>query len=127
MGMFDYYQPHSALACPMCGKPLGEWQGKDGPCGLFVWKQGVPAPIDQIVDADVCLESEALAKVRLPTSFLIYTHCCSTKYAVEARCTAPDNTWSSIELVTTTNATRRKEETRAAFKERLKWLSTAAV
>jgi hypothetical protein len=28
--MFDYYQPHSALACPMCGKPLGEWQGKEG-------------------------------------------------------------------------------------------------
>src|SRR6185503_3776041 len=127
MGMFDYYQPQSVLACPVCGKPLGEWQGKDGPCGLFVWRQGVAAPIDQIVSDDARLESEALARVRLPTSFSIYAYCCSDRYAVEARCSAPGNVWSDIELVTAANATQRKEEARAAFKARLEWLSTAAV
>ena len=49
MGMFDYYEPDPALACPVCRAPLAGWQGKDGPCALLVWRQGVASPVDQAV------------------------------------------------------------------------------
>jgi len=52
MGMLDWYRPVPDLACPVCGTPLREWQGKEGPCGLFVWQQGEIAPIDQVVDEE---------------------------------------------------------------------------
>ena len=31
MSMFDYYRPASELRCPVCVRPLREWQGKVGP------------------------------------------------------------------------------------------------
>jgi hypothetical protein len=125
--MFDHYQPDPTLTCPVCAAPLSGWQGKDGPCGLFVWRQGAATPIDQDVAEEVRLEPAALASVRLPASFHIYARCCSQDYMVEASCEAPGGLWSSTELVTAANATQRKEETRAAFSARLKWLSQTAV
>jgi hypothetical protein len=127
VSMLDYYQPQPSLGCPACAAPLSGWQGKDGPCGLFVWRQGASAPIDQVVSDDARLEPAALASVRLPASFLIYAPCCSRDYMVEARGEAPGGVWASTELITAANATQRKEETRAAFSARLKWLSQAAV
>lgn len=125
--MFDYYKPRPDIACPFCGKKLADWQGKDGPCALLVWTQGVAAPVDQAVSEDARLGPEALAQFRLPNSFMIYTYCCGPHYPVEASCLAPEGVWSSLELVTAENTTQRKEETRAAFKARLKWLNSAAV
>jgi hypothetical protein len=125
--MFDYYQPQPEVACPFCGKELTDWQGKDGPCALFVWRQGVASPVDHPVSDDVRAEPAELARARLPTSFLIYAYCCGPHYPVEAICRAPNGVWSGLELITAKNATQRKEETRAAFKARLKWLSSAAV
>jgi hypothetical protein len=122
--MFDYYEPRSAMTCPVCGKALEGWQGKDGPCALFVWREGMAAPVDHPVSEDVRLEPEALARARLPASFTIYTYCCGSPHAVEARCLAPDGVWSGTELVTADNAVQEKTETRAAFKARLKWLRT---
>jgi hypothetical protein len=127
VSVFDYYRPQSALACPVCGKPLDEWQGKDGPCGQFVWRQGVAAPVDQLVSDDVRLEAVVLERMRLPASFTIYAHCCSKQFPVEARCTAADGVWNVTELVTAQNAAQHREETRASFKARLKWLSSTAV
>ena len=49
MGMFDWYEPSGALSCPVCSAELSEWQGKDGPCALFVWQQGFAVPVDQNV------------------------------------------------------------------------------
>ena len=127
MGLFDYYQPRPEIACPFCGKELTDWQGKDGPCALFVWRQGVVAPIDQPVSDDARLDPETMARITLPTSFMIYAYCCGQKYPVEASCSAPAGVWTGLELVTAKNATQRKHETRAAFKARLKWLKSAAV
>lgn len=122
--MFDFYHPESAIACHVCGKLLTEWQGKDGPCGLFVWREGVAAPTDQLVSDDVRLEPAALERVRLPASFTIYDYCCSPQFRVEARCSAPEGAWTSTEPVTAQNAVQGKGETQAAFKARLKWLSS---
>ena len=32
------------------GKAELLWQGKDGPCALFVWEQGQSAPVEQLVE-----------------------------------------------------------------------------
>ena len=59
MGMFDYFEPKPPLRCE-CGEPLKGWQGKDGPCELLTWCQGVPSDI---------------YKPCLPDEFEIYTNC----------------------------------------------------
>lgn len=75
MGMFDEYVPRPALRCPRCDAALRDFQGKDGPCAIFIWSQGVAAPVGQSVDADCMLPSEQAARFRLPPRFEIYTQC----------------------------------------------------
>ncbi len=69
MGMFDYYEPQPAVQCEYCGHAIREWQGKDGPNALFVWRQGFAAPIEQKVDEECKLLPQDLAKQRLPLKF----------------------------------------------------------
>ena len=52
MGMFDWYVPRPAVACPCCATLLSGWQGKSGPCSLFEWVQGVAPPARQLVDEE---------------------------------------------------------------------------
>ena len=125
--MFDYYRPQPTIACPVCGAPISEWQGNDGPCGLFVWEQGSAAPIDQVASLDVRLDTASLQRVRLPPLFLIRARCCSPNFSVEAVGRAHHGVWDTTTVTTAANATQHKEETRAAFAARLKWLSDAAV
>ena len=67
MGMFDYYVPDPPIACSKCGKPLDGWQGKnDLHPALFVWKQGVAAPIDQRVDDEWRGLPDVISAARLP-------------------------------------------------------------
>ena len=92
MGMFDWYKPQPDVSCPVCRAVLREWQGKDGPCALFVWEQGMQSPVDQPVDDDARLPSEKLAVWRLPSSFRIYAYCgCGERVEAEGRCR--DETW----------------------------------
>lgn len=83
MGMFDWYITIPKLNCPVCGRELLEWQGKDGPCGLFTWKQGVLAPTDQKAGESNIPEYDR-ARVRLPSSFRMYSYDCNCPYPVEA-------------------------------------------
>jgi len=92
MAMFDWYKPAPSLTCPNCGSMLREWQGKDGPNGLFVWEQGRTSPIDQPIDDDARLPPEKLATWRLPSSFRIHAHCDCGK-RVEAEGTCRNGTW----------------------------------
>ena len=72
MGMFDYYEPKPAISCSACGHTPPAWQGKDGPCGSFVWRQGFAAPVRQEADEDCRLKPEKLAAKRLPKRFVFY-------------------------------------------------------
>ena len=125
--MFDYYRPQPLVACPVCREVPREWQGHDGPCGLFVWEQGIAAPIDQLVSSDARLEPTVLTAVRLPGTFTIRAYCCSSRFNVEAICLAPHGVWTETSVVTAANAKQHRQETRADFTARLKWLSHAAV
>ena len=123
--MFDTYKPAQKYTCPVCGGELEEWQGKDGPCALFIWSQGIAYPIDQDAGESNLSEDEKRIK-RLPGEFVIYSFDCGCPYSVEANCKCKDGVWVSTELVTASNAKQRKEEKRGEFKERLKWLGGSA-
>ena len=93
MGMFDYFRPASPQLCPVCRRALNEWQGKDGPNGLFVWSERTPFPIDQVVDEDVRLGPSERERVRLPARFVIYSYDCPDHHPIEAECTTEDGVW----------------------------------
>lgn len=97
MGMFDYYEPAKTYACPICDTPLKGWQGKDGPCGLFVWQEGEKYPVDQRVDDEVRLSVEEIQQWTLPPTFYIYTDC-PDHGLIYALCTTQDGVWSSTRL-----------------------------
>jgi len=101
MSMFDWYIPEPVLNCPHCGATLDGWQGKDGGCGLLVWRQGNRRPIDQRVDDEIKWSPEELGQFESPSRFIIYTECCSHDFFVEAICTTQDTVWSDCKIVTT--------------------------
>jgi hypothetical protein len=127
MGMFDHYEPEPALDCPVCGAPLRGWQGKDGPCALLLWRQGVAAPVAQAVPDEIKGEPSLVVDLRLPARFEIHAPCCGGRFLVTARCEAPDELWSRTELETADNARQRPHERRGEFKLRLKWLEGRGV
>src|SRR5262249_23486857 len=79
MGMFDYFCPDPALHCPECGTELDEFQGKDGPCVLFVWRQSWDSPAAQRVDDDCAASAEVRRTARLPQRFEFYAACSHCK------------------------------------------------
>ena len=127
MGMFDLYKPDPALGCPACGEPLRKWQGKDGPCSLLVWRQGVAAPVDQAVPEENRGDRSVIESLRLPREFEIYTGCCGGRFFAIALCGAPDGVWSTAVLETAANTRQRQEERREGFTARLLWLRGNAV
>jgi hypothetical protein len=96
MSLFDWYQPADKLRCPVCDSPLSEWQGKDGPCGLFVWREGVKHPVDQLVGAEESRWSpEEWSQFTLPSTFTIRSYDCPNHRPIVAVGEAPDEIWSS--------------------------------
>src|ERR1044071_4694250 len=85
MGMFDYYRTSEEIHCPVCSRPLRNWQGKNGPNGLFVWVEMQPHPADQIVDTESRLCDEDMIRLRLPDQFTIYSYDCPDHQPVEAK------------------------------------------
>ena len=105
MGMFDEYIPDPPVNCPNCGNILGagphDWTGKYGPCALYVWRQGYPAPIDHPVDPEWKRSPEELAQIRLPDEFYIHCHSrcvCGFNLDRQMRCTTVDGAWTTIEF-----------------------------
>lgn len=98
MGMFDWYKPAKEYSCPVCGTPLKDWQGKDGPCGLFVWQEGDKNPIDQPIDDEVRLSVEERQQFILLLRFWIYSFDCPYHYPINAFGTTQNEIWSSTTL-----------------------------
>jgi hypothetical protein len=68
--MFDTYNPALDYSCPVCDSKLKGWQGKDGPCGLFVWTEKLAAPSGQNAgDSNISLQERG--RLRLPERFMI--------------------------------------------------------
>jgi len=107
VGMFDWYQPRQPLRCPVCDSELDGWQGKDGPCALFVWRQGERSPVDQLAE-DVALPANERQRFTLPPEFVFYTDDGSHWITALGRCN-DDGTWSTANLlaVSERRSTRR--------------------
>ncbi len=124
MGMFDYYQTAQAVACPRCGNELSGWQGKGGPCGLFLWREGVRHPVDQLVDADARLASDKLEDFALPEKFVIYTDCCGGDFLIDALGSSADGVWQETRLLSAEDIDEvYRHEPKARRKARKKWLA----
>jgi len=99
MGMFDLYEPSGELRCPIDGCPLLNWQGKDGPCALFVWRQGSLHPVAQNVDEEARLAIKERQQWTLPPEFTIQCFDCPDHLPILARCTAPQGIWTTTTLM----------------------------
>src|ERR1700744_1942876 len=97
MSMFDWYRPADAFECPLCHTPLREWQGKDSHCVLFVWQQGMAAPIDQACDDECKGLPEGVRAARLPENFQIYSHDCE-RHRVTATCKTDSDIWRETHI-----------------------------
>ena len=114
------------MNCPVCGKTLSEWQGKDANCLLFVWQQGFAHPIEHKGDGDDFQISEAdLKSYKLPKEFGFYSFDCDCPFPVEAVGRTVNDVWTSTELITAENVKQGKEERKEQFNARLKWLQSA--
>jgi hypothetical protein len=123
--MFDYFEPRPVLFCPKCGAALGNWQGKDGPCGLFVWQQGSRYPVDQRA-GDSNLARNEWTRFQLPSRFTIYTHCCHQSFAVDAMCEAGEGVWNDTRLVRAADVDAfYYYETKGQRQARKAWLESA--
>jgi len=93
MGMFDYYKPDFPKHCPKCFERFSDWQGKDGPCGLYIWEQHELAPIDQPIDKDARISLKERDVKRLPEVFDFETKCENCKIWVKAEGLCIDGVW----------------------------------
>ena len=98
MGMFDWYLPAGLICCPIDGYPLEEWQGKRGPCLLFLWQEGFKHPVDHLVDEEVRFRPHRWEEFVLPPTFEIYSYDCPIHQPVDAVCTTRDGVWISTEM-----------------------------
>lgn len=74
LSMFDWYEPDPPIKCISCDAIPAEWQGREGPNALLVWRQGHRHPIRQRADDEALAGAELLAFV-LPEQFHFYTTC----------------------------------------------------
>lgn len=82
--MFDHFVPKPPIECPFCGAPTTGWQGKPrNGCALFVWEQGQPSPVDQLVDDECRIPAESLAAQRLEKELIHinYGDCASCSHS----------------------------------------------
>lgn len=104
--MFDWYKPTQHLECPVCKVALNEWQGKDGPNALFVWREGEISPIDQPIDEECQISEEVRGTFRLPEEFEIYSYDCE-RHRVSAKCITKDGVWSETNIIAAEDTGRR--------------------
>jgi hypothetical protein len=100
MGMSDYYVPARPLSCPVDGNLLTDWQGKQGPCFLLRWREGVAMPDYEGVgvDEEWHMPVERREKIRLPPTFAIYSFDCEAHEPIIADCTTVDGVWVSTTI-----------------------------
>ena len=75
------------------------WQGKDGPRALFSWREGSAAPITQDADEEIALPLNEREALRLPETFVIYSHDCPEHRPVEARGRCVNGVWAETGLL----------------------------
>jgi len=65
---------------------------------MFVWAEGLGAPVDQLVDEECQVPVPERRRLVLPAQFVIYSYDCPDHKPVEAVCRAIDGVWLSTEI-----------------------------
>ena len=125
MPLHDYYVPSQPVSCPVCRTSLREWQGYDGPCGLFVFQEGVSSAVDHRVDDHCRLAETNLASLLLPEEFLVSSHDCGCPFPTVLRCLSTEGIWRSTMLYTGTpdDLQLQGAERREHWQKRRRWLA----
>jgi hypothetical protein len=95
MGMFDTFIAEPPLRCRSCGSDVSVFQGKDGPCALFVWEQGVASPVRQTGDDQWAVPDAERITFRLPDEFEIYANCPKCHAWITGTGYCSDRVWTS--------------------------------
>jgi hypothetical protein len=102
MSLRDYCIPDPPIECPRCDGILTGWETRNEGSFLFVWRQGIAAPIDHEVDSDFAVNPERLAELRLPHEFtIIFGECsrCGYHYRGDVHCTTDElKVWRTVEF-----------------------------
>lgn len=100
MGLYDAYEPSGDFTCAACGGPITDWQGKDGPNALLVWRQGVAAPLghERGVAPESRIDPMHLAELRLPPTFH-FSGWCDQDHMTDAVGRCRGDVWSETEIV----------------------------
>lgn len=130
MSLFDSYIPEPALRCPVCDFLLTNWQGKDGPCLLLTWQQGVKFPVAHELPEESVDDSKSfLESWSLPPRFEIYSDECRCGRLIEAYGICEQGVWSRTEIVTHLNycpdGTTSEGDARRIRNELQRWLEGA--
>lgn len=76
MGLFDWFEPDPPVHCLKCKNGVVRgWQEKHSGHCLFLWRQGVAAPVDQLVDDELKVPKEELSEMRLPQDQELSIYC----------------------------------------------------
>ena len=67
MGLFDWFEPDPAIRCLKCKTGMiSGWQGKHSGHALFLWRQGIAAPTNQLIDEECKIDVQTRDAKRLP-------------------------------------------------------------
>jgi len=88
MSFFDYFEPVPKRRCRECFASLSDWQGNEEEGVFFLWRQGVAAPIDQVMASEDKCSLENRERSRLPECFTFSTSCetCGKWHNIEGLC-----------------------------------------
>lgn len=103
MGLFDWFEPDPVIRCLKCKiGTISGWQGKHGGHALFLWKQGLAAPVDQPIDEECKIDSQTREAKRLPFDkgvSIYYGNCdfCGATFPFHLDLGFTGDTWTGFE------------------------------
>jgi hypothetical protein len=124
MGLYDTYCPNISYKCQNCASSIDGYQGKDGPNGLFLFKEGFDGAFDQTMDQEFKISKDKLAKIKLPNRFEIYTFCDKCNFMNSFVGTAVNGKWVSTNRLCEDNAVPYPGENESDFISRVRYLKS---
>jgi hypothetical protein len=95
----DHYEPKPPVKCPICGNPLGQWKGTDGPCKGLLWHENVAEPSLELLPKDDL--ATGYLTLRLDGDVHFHTtcaHCKDGALGIKAVGTVKNGVWTDTDI-----------------------------